>query len=421
MAAWPVDPEALRALWREGLDQPLVVGVSGGGDSLALVALLRRAAPDRPLVAVIIDHAVQEGSAATAAEAAARAEALGARAEVRRLRWAGRAPKDQASARAGRYRALAEAARALGATTIAVAHTLDDQAETALIKWGRSGRWGEAGMRRLSPCPVWPEGLGLRLARPLLGVRRKALRAWGQGQGLIWHEDPANANPAYARGRARAILSADEGLTERLAAHATRARDAHARRQAQALAWVSSRARFEDTDGFVALDRLPEDRAGLRGLAALIGAVAGQPFAAGPEGVGQLVRALRAGSRAQTLGGAMVRRRGAGFVMGRDPGALLGRSGVAPQPPVSLAPGETVLVDGRLLLTARKPGYEAAVTPRARWALRRYGHWIALNGNDDVTVRWLTAALVRHILAPMEPIACCDPFEGVQQALGLLS
>jgi tRNA(Ile)-lysidine synthase len=421
MAAWPVDPEALRALWRGGKDRSLAVAVSGGGDSLALLALLRQAAADRPVVAVIIDHAVQDGSAIVAAQAAARAEALGARAEVRRLNWSGPAPRDQASAREARYRALAEAARGVGADTIAVAHTLEDQAETALLKWSRSGRWGEAGMRALSPCPVWPDGLGLWLARPLLGVRRDQLRDWARAQGLFWHDDPANANPAYARVRARAILAADPGLSARLAAHASLAADRAARRQAAALAWVEDAARFDDPEGAVAIDRLPADRGGLTGLAALLGAVAGGAPAATPEAVMRLAAALRAGAAAQTLGGAVVRRLGCGFVIDRDPGALLGRSGVAPQPPIPLVPGTPVLVDGRIWLVAKTAGYEAVATRRARWALRRNGHWIALDASEDVTVRWLTVALVRHILAPVEPIAGCDGFKGVQQALGLLS
>ena len=426
MAAWPVDPDALRALWRAGGDRPLAVAVSGGGDSLALLALLRLAEPTWPLLALIVDHAIQPGSAHIAAEAAHRAQALGAHPIIRRLTWPGAAAADQASARQGRYRALAEEAKAAGAAVIAIAHTRDDQAETALIKAARSGRWGEGGMRPWSALPVWPEGLGLWAPRPLLNVSRAALRAWATDAGLAWHEDPANANEAYARVRARAILSANPALTERLATHAARAACAVGRRNAAAQAWINTVANFDEPQGGVALARLPTDRAGLRGLSVLLGAVAGDPHAAPPDAVARLVQALKDGATAQTLGGAMVRRRVNAFVISRDPGALLGRSGVAPAAPQPLVAGAPLVVDARLWLRTEAAGYEVAVTPKAAWALRRHGHWIALNAADDVAVQWLTAAHVHHVLGRRDgeaaaPFASCDAGKGVQQALGLLS
>ncbi|MBU6407502.1 MAG: tRNA lysidine(34) synthetase TilS [Alphaproteobacteria bacterium] len=421
MAAAPVDPNALRALWRAGGDRPLAVAVSGGGDSLALLALLRQASPHQSLFALIVDHAVQNGSAAVAASAALRAQSLGAQPVIRRLSWAGEAATDQASARRGRYRALAEAAKDVGAVVIAVAHTEDDQAETTLIKYGRTGLWGQAGMRAWSPCPVWPEGQGLVLARPLLTLGRARLRAWARAQGLVWHEDQANANPAFARARARAILQADPGLSARLAAHGARAAAAAARRNAAALAWAAATARFDDRQGAVLLAGLPQNAIELRGFAALVGAAAGRPAAAGPHGAARLVAALKAGARAQTLGGAIVRRNRDGFMIGRDPGALLGRSGVPPQAPQALLPGVPGIVDRRLWLQTHADGYEAAVTPSAQWALRRNGRWISLDAAKDVSARWLTAAHALHVLGPSDPFADCDAFKGVQLALGSLS
>jgi tRNA(Ile)-lysidine synthase len=107
---------------------------------------------------------------------------------------------------------------------LVTAHTLDDQAETVLMRLSRgSGIEGAAGMRALV------ERDGILHARPLLGWRKAALVAYCEERGLPFVEDPSNVNPRFARTRWRAILPQleAEGLTpERLAAFAARAADA---------------------------------------------------------------------------------------------------------------------------------------------------------------------------------------------------
>ena len=195
--------------------QRIVVGVSGGADSLALVAgaawCSRRVEElaHVPVCAVVVDHGLQEGSAAVAARAAAQVEALGVEAQVVQVEVTDRGDGPEAAARVARYRALLADRDAI----VLVGHTLDDQAETVLLGLARgSGTRSLAGM---------PERQG-RLLRPLLGVRRSETQAACEEAGLEWWSDPHNADPAYSRSRVRAALTTlDEaigpGLAEALA------------------------------------------------------------------------------------------------------------------------------------------------------------------------------------------------------------
>src|ERR1700733_9899735 len=112
----------------------IVLAVSGGPDSIALMWLAarwRRALARGPrLVAVTVDHGLRPGAARGARDVKRLARPLGL--PHRTVRWTGAKPKTglPAAARAARYRLLAEAARANGATHILTAHTRDDQAET---------------------------------------------------------------------------------------------------------------------------------------------------------------------------------------------------------------------------------------------------------------------------------------------------
>ena len=128
-------------------------------------------------------------------------------ADWRGLRWEGDKPATglTAAARTARHRLIAEAARAAGARVVLFAHTADDIAEADLMRregatLGRVREW--------SPSPVWPEGRGLMLLRPLLDEEREPLRDWLREQGADWIEDPANADPRYGRSRARQALAA---------------------------------------------------------------------------------------------------------------------------------------------------------------------------------------------------------------------
>jgi tRNA(Ile)-lysidine synthase len=177
----------------------VLVAVSGGADSLALLAAtLQEATAGGHLVgAVTVDHGLQAGSAARAAEVAATSRRLGAD-PVEALRVeVGRDGGPEAAARTARYAALDAAAERTGASAVLLGHTLDDQAETVLLGLARgSGGRSLSGMAAVSG----------RYVRPLLGVRRDQTRAACEEFGLTPWDDPHNADPAFTRVRVRTGL-----------------------------------------------------------------------------------------------------------------------------------------------------------------------------------------------------------------------
>ncbi|WID98031.1 tRNA lysidine(34) synthetase TilS [Bosea vestrisii] len=197
-------------------EDALVVAVSGGPDSVALLALLAEwARSGHPrLLVVTIDHGLRPEAAAEALMVGELCAGL--KLEHRTRRWSGHKPQTglQEKARAARYALLAEEARASGATAIVTAHNLDDQAETLLIRMAAgSGLTGLAGMAPRSSAS------GVVLARPLLGTEKARLVATCKARGLSFVRDPSNDDPRFARIRWREFLPelAQEGLTaERL-------------------------------------------------------------------------------------------------------------------------------------------------------------------------------------------------------------
>ncbi|MCW2749162.1 MAG: tilS [Aeromicrobium sp.] len=172
----------------------VVVGVSGGADSLALAAVTAFVA-DREtydLRAVIVDHQLQDGSAGVASRAAAQLATLGVPAEIMTVE-VGRRGGPEAAARAARYAVL----EAENADAVLLAHTLDDQAETVLLGLGRgSGPRSIAGMSATSGV----------VRRPFLALRRADTEQICRFHDLEWWTDPHNSDPAYRRSRIRAEL-----------------------------------------------------------------------------------------------------------------------------------------------------------------------------------------------------------------------
>jgi tRNA(Ile)-lysidine synthase len=199
-------PRLLRAL-AAALDGPagpargehLLVAVSGGPDSTALLAALAEVAPARDLrlTAACIDHALR--GAESAAESAGVVQ-LGARLGVpvitRRVPVATGSGLE-ARARRTRYRTLASIAAEVGATRIVTAHTADDQTETLLLRLVRgAGRGGLGGMRPARG----------RILRPLLGATRADVRRFLAERGLGFALDRTNADLRHARNRMRRLV-----------------------------------------------------------------------------------------------------------------------------------------------------------------------------------------------------------------------
>lgn len=183
----------------------VILAVSGGGDSTALMLLAarwREQSPQTRLTVASIDHALRAESAEECRIVSARAVDLGLPCIVKR--WEGDKPaaRLQEAARSARYALLTAVATEVGADAIATAHTLDDQAETVLMRLLHgSAVDGLAAMRPLTPLA------DLSLLRPLLGTTRARLVATLQAAGVAWLEDPSNHNPRFERVRLRALLA----------------------------------------------------------------------------------------------------------------------------------------------------------------------------------------------------------------------
>jgi tRNA(Ile)-lysidine synthase len=233
--AAPVSAAEAKLLF-EGLGSArvLILAVSGGPDSTALMVLAARwraALRSGPkLIAVTIDHGLRPESAREARAVKRLAAALGVR--HRSLRWTGAKPTSglQEAARSVRYRLLAAAARATGARHVLTAHTLDDQAETVMIRMTRGS--GLAGLGAMARNTSLASAAGeLLLVRPLLGIEKARLIATLAAVGISFVDDPSNCDPRFARARLRSLMPAlaAEGLdAQNLARLARRIRRAEA-------------------------------------------------------------------------------------------------------------------------------------------------------------------------------------------------
>lgn len=221
------DPAArIRAnLDRLAGDMPgLGLAVSGGGDSVALMHVVRDWAAGRRIMVATVDHGLRPESEAEARQVAQWAKALDLPHAV--LKW----QRDSdignlmANARDARLRLLAGWAQRNGLAAVALGHTADDQAETLMMRLGRG-----SGIDGLAAMAEWRDAFGMRWLRPMLTAGRAELRDWLTEKGVGWIDDPSNENEDFDRIRfRRAIegLGLDVPALARAAAHIGEARDA---------------------------------------------------------------------------------------------------------------------------------------------------------------------------------------------------
>ena len=347
----------------------VLLAVSGGSDSTALALLYAawaEAAPAAPpAVVASVDHGLRADAAGDVAAVAVLAARLGL--PFRALRIDAPPPSGnlQAWARERRYALLAEAARMANCDVVLTAHTLDDQAETLLLRLARGS--GVRGLAAMAPDAALDDGI--RLVRPLLGIARATLREALLRRGIGWRDDPSNTDPRYARVRLRALMPqlAAEGLdAPRLAATA-----AQLGRAAAAIDWAVGRLAGEaarvDPGGFVRL--APDVVAAapaeirLRLLSELIRWVGGGRYGPSLEALAALDAELDAEMPARSLGGTLTFGVAGAVVIAREPG----RDGL---PAVELPPGATVTWDRRIRFrrTADDTG-RITIAPASRPAL----------------------------------------------------
>ena len=267
----------------------VAVAVSGGADSLSLALLADRWARDRGgrILALIVDHALRDGSAA---EAALTADRLAARAIAHRIFTLTDLPPGSGlaeRARQARYRVLTEACATAGIVHLLLGHHLADQAETVLIR--ALGGSTASGLAAMAPRL---ETSQLRLLRPLLDIPPGQMRAFLCAAGTGWVEDPSNRKTDALRPLLRALRADRDGvgsasfaLAAAAAAHGA-ARGAHEREAAEAMA----RTITVRPEGFAVLphEPIPPDV-----FAALVRTISGAPYPADTAGIAALAGAPR--------------------------------------------------------------------------------------------------------------------------------
>ncbi len=303
-----------------GYHSTIGLAVSGGSDSLALLVIGAEwaRARGRDVIAATVDHGLRPEALAEAEGVAAICERLGVAHDI--LTWihfgrSGGAP-GQAEARRARHALLAGWAKSRGAGLIALGHTRDDRIETFLMRARKGSGWhGLAGPLPLAPSPVWPEGRGLQLGRPLLAFGREELRGELRARSLTWIDDPSNEAERYERVRTRQLVARLEPeARERIVRIMRAAVDARANALsgARAALELCRHDGSETTLPMAVVSGMAAD-AKLRLVEALVMAAGGAETVPRREALERLSgRLVEAGglSGGMTLAGAWVRRKG---------------------------------------------------------------------------------------------------------------
>lgn len=287
------------------------IAVSGGGDSMALLSLAQQVAAPLgcKLAVATVDHGLRAGSAAEAADVARYCAGQGIPHDTLLWKHSTICGNLQAAARDARYSLLAEWAMGRGMTTVLLGHTLDDQAETFLMRLAR-----EAGLDGLSGMARRFTRNGVQWLRPLLDTSRAELRDTLTSAGLGWSDDPSNEDLRFDRIKARTALEAlgplgiDAAGLGRVMSQLQDARDAlrHAVQRA------AVRAIRQEYGALVidwpALEAEPAEILRRCMVSALVW-VSGAPYPPRREDLALVIAAM-AGEGQKTLAGCIVKRQG---------------------------------------------------------------------------------------------------------------
>lgn len=352
-------------LWPHG---PFAVAVSGGCDSRALLDLAAAYARtrSRTFTVLTVDHGLRGESAREAQSVAEIARALDAPHVI--LRWEGEKPRAniEAAARAARYGLMCAWCVAHGVGAILTAHTLNDQAETLIMRLARG-----SGVDGLSAMAERRDFAGVAIVRPLLDMPRARLRARLEARAIGWLDDAMNEDTRYLRVRVRqaAPALAELGLTpERLAATAQRMRRARIALDEMAgtvFAATVTVAPHGSCDVDLAALRAAPSEIGLRVLARVVMGVGGLVYRPRHDRLERLYRTLCEdgfeGDR--TLAGCRIRPSGKHAVQ------VLREAAMIEDVPVLLAGGETRLWDRRFAVSLRRGAALPGAEVRALGAL----------------------------------------------------
>jgi tRNA(Ile)-lysidine synthase len=326
----------------------VALAVSGGSDSMALLRLAREWASAQvmpPRISVLtVDHGLRQGSDAEVEQVSHWARAIDF--DHHTLCWEGEKPQTglQSKARKARYDLMARWCIANDAQALVTAHTLDDQAETVLMRLSRTTSPDSlAGIPRSGH---WNE---LPLLRPLLGIRRNALRRYLSQVSQPWIDDPSNMDAKFERVRVRNSLSSlDNEAAESLAALAERCASTVALLEKCARAWLDLWLSEEEAgicyapiSRFVALPPALQERI----FAKLIAHYGGGAMQPEREELRRLTQWIKQGPVRCTLGGAVLGRRKEQFWVTREPARLEKTRHTVPE-------SGAIIWDGRFAISA---------------------------------------------------------------------
>ncbi len=337
---------------------PLVVGCSGGADSMALTLLLAEYCKrsGNTLTAITVDHGLRKESAVEAAQVGKWLKKHSIEHVV--LKWEGKKPASniQEAAREARYQLLAEYCHAHNVKHVVLAHHREDQAETFLLRLARG-----SGVDGLSCMARETQMHGVTLLRPLLDVSKMQLLAYLKAKKQRYIDDPSNHKLIYDRVRMRKALPmlAELGLTpERLVSTAKAMERTRKSLEAQTAAVLAVHCDYFP-EGYAALKPFDaDDEIALRVMASLVMTIGGHIVKPRLEETEQLLSAVRQKPfKGATLGGCQFIAHKGAIVVCRELSAV--------QKPV---PATQKTWDKRFAVTCNAPkGWTVGALTQAGW------------------------------------------------------
>ncbi|NDF11668.1 MAG: tRNA lysidine(34) synthetase TilS [Proteobacteria bacterium] len=326
----------------------LAVAVSGGADSMGLVLLAAELAKAKrlQLVAITVDHGLRKEATKEAAKVGEWLKAHGIKHQT--LTYKGLAPESniQEFARELRYRLMAEYCKANKIANLLVAHTMEDQVETLLMRLERG-----SGIDGLSAIPAVQEMAGITLIRPLLSVPKASLQDYLKSRKQKWISDPSNTNTQFARVRVRNLMNehADALFTKRMFDTAVNAGRARHALEVQVNALIAACTNLNPA-GFITIDsnlllKAPEEIA-LRLLSAALMCISGSEEKPRFEKLQRLYAGLHQSTVALTLHGCTLLKGGNTITVLREPARAASMK-------ETLAAGAEVVWDGRFTLSLK--------------------------------------------------------------------
>ena len=387
----------------------VALAVSGGGDSLGLLALAAKAKSlkNAPKFSVLtVDHGLRPEARREAKAVANACKMFGLKQVTLRAKEK-LAPRDiQQQARFLRYGLMAAWCARHKAEALVLAHHQDDQAETVLMRLARgSGVNGLSGMAEKQLLTT-PSG-ELVLLRPFLAWRGAELKNIAKKAGLQAGEDPSNGDRAYERVRWRQALPqlAEAGLSvEALSALADTMRDVRTSLDAQLVTWLETHARWHDY-GVLCLSREAYKALEAPARARLVAAFV-RYFGAHTHPLKRAqmhafaARPLQASSGGATLGGAQLRWRREVVFLGRE---------LAACPPRAPVGAKAMVWDNRMRVkTTQKGLFVAPLGQAGMQALREAGATTAQKGKFDTSLPACYIAALPAFFKGKRLVACAN-------------